>query len=66
MKVKAKFVNGKFGFYGGMRRRNGDEFVLTDPSHFSKLWMESLEEEKPRRGRKPHETHQAETGEGAE
>lgn len=56
MRVRAKFANGRFGFYGDCRRRDGDEFYLTDPSHFSAKWMIKLEddkEEKPRRGRRP-------------
>ena len=56
MKVKAKFPEGKFGFYGTQRRYNGNEFVLTSPDDFSAKWMVSLEEEevvKPKRTRKP-------------
>lgn len=52
MRVKAKFSNGKYGFYGECRRYDGDEFTLTDPKHFSKVWMGKLEDA-PRRGRKP-------------
>ena len=52
MRVKAKFSNGKYGFYGDRRRYDGDEFEITDPKHFSKVWMEKIEEA-PRRGRKP-------------
>jgi hypothetical protein len=51
MKVKAKFQNGKFGFYGGVRRKDGDEFEITDPKHFSEKWMEKVDEVK--RARKP-------------
>ena len=53
MKVKAKFANGKFGFYGGKRRRDGDVFELDSPTHFSERWMVKLDDDKPRRGRKP-------------
>lgn len=66
MKVKAVFPQGKFGFYGGLRRRDGDVFVLDDPSHFSHRWMEKLEEDKPKRGRKPAEPVEAEAEDGAE
>lgn len=65
MKVKATFADGKFGFYGGVRVRDGDEFVLDDPSHFSELWMIKLEE-KPRRGRPPSRENTETEGEGAE
>ena len=53
MKVKAVFPEGKYGFYGTQRRRNGDIFTLTDPAHFSERWMEKLDEDKPKRGPKP-------------
>lgn len=69
MRVKAKFPANKFGFYGGKRRYNGDEFVLASDAHFSEKWMISLElpkdadeVEKPRRGRKPKEAIEAEEG----
>jgi hypothetical protein len=39
MKVKAKLPHDKFGFYGGVRRYNGDQFALTDAKHFSEKWM---------------------------
>ena len=65
MKVKAKFSQGKFGFYGDRRRYDGDEFELTDDSHFSEKWMIKLEDAKPKRGRKPKE-EVVEPGEGAE
>lgn len=51
MRVKAKFSNNKFGFYGDKRRRDGDEFELSDPKHFSEKWMVKLEDSK--RQRKP-------------
>lgn len=63
MKVKAKFANGKFGFYGGVRRRDGDVFELTNQKHFSELWMVKVDEK--RRGRSPV-SETAETEEGAE
>lgn len=52
MRVKAKFPNGGFGFYGGVRRRDGAEFVLEKPEHFSEKWMVKLDESKPRRGKR--------------
>ena len=56
MKVKAKFAQpNKFGFYGGERRYNGDEFDV-DPNFFSKKWRVKLEEDKPKRSRKPVES----------
>lgn len=51
MKVRATFQNGKFGFYGDKRRRDGDEFELSDPKHFSEKWMIKIEDSK--RQRKP-------------
>lgn len=51
MKVKAKFPHNKFGFYGGKRRYDGDEFDC-DPKAFSESWMVKLEDDKPKRGRK--------------
>lgn len=62
MKVKAKFINNKFGFYGGVRRRNGDVFTLDNPKDFSEVWMVKLDEKK-KPGPKPKVD---ETGEGAE
>jgi len=64
MKVKAKFSQGKFGFYGDRRRYDGDEFDI-DPKLFSEKWMVKIEEDKPKRGRKPKE-EVVEPGEGAE
>jgi hypothetical protein len=49
MKVKAKFTVGKFGFYGGIRRYDGDEFELSDPKHFSEKWMVKLDDSKRQR-----------------
>ena len=45
MKVRAVFdvdARTKFGFYGNARRRNGDEFSLTDKAGFSEKWMEKV------------------------
>lgn len=61
MRVKAKFQNGKFGFYGGQRRRNGDEFDI-EPDHFSEKWMVNLEDEKPKRGRPVKQAETIEDG----
>ena len=55
MRVKAKFKHRKFGYYGGERRYNGDEFVLAKPEDFSKVWMVKLDEDKPKRTRKSAE-----------
>jgi len=64
MKVKVHgFADGKFGFYGEKRRYNGQVFELTDPGHFSEKWMEKLEEDKPKRGRKPKAEVVEEAGE---
>lgn len=65
MKVKAKFADGKFGFYGGIRVRNGDVFHLQNPKHFSERWMVKVDE-KPRRGRPPSEETETMMDEGAE
>lgn len=46
MKVRAKFKKNGFGFYGTKRVRDGEEFILTNPAHFSKIWMEKVEDEK--------------------
>lgn len=59
MKVQAKFANGKFGFYGDRRRRDGDIFEI-DPKHFSEKWMVKIEDEK-RRGRPPKSEQLAES-----
>jgi len=34
----------EMGFYGNSRRREGDVFTLTHPSHFSSRWMERVDE----------------------
>lgn len=39
MKVRAKDA----GFYGGFRRKAGDEFTIDNPSQFSVKWMEKAE-----------------------
>ena len=52
MKVKATFANGKFGFSGGIRRRDGDVFEIESPDLFSKKWMISLEQA-PNKKRSP-------------
>jgi hypothetical protein len=53
MKVLAKFAANKFGFYGGKRRYDKDEFVLESAAHFSDRWMERCEPgEKTGTGRK--------------
>jgi hypothetical protein len=56
MRVRAKFADNKFGFYGSKRRYDGEEFDLDDPKHFSEKWMEKVEEESRGRRRKHHET----------
>jgi len=65
MRVKAKFAQGKFGFYGQRRRFDGDVFNLDDPNHFSVKWMEKLDDDKPKRGRKPAEAAESDES-GAE
>lgn len=52
MRVRAKFADNKFGFYGSARRYDGDEFELDDPKHFSDKWMEKVEGEHEGRGRR--------------
>lgn len=37
------------GYYGEKRRRVGDVFMLTDPKHFSKTWMEYVDADTPER-----------------
>lgn len=49
MRVKATFTGRHHGFYGGLRRYDGDEFELSSPSHFSKKWMVAVD--KPKRDR---------------
>ncbi len=67
MKVKAKFADGKFGFNQATGRRVYDgDIIDIDEKQFSSKWMVKLDEDKPRRGRKPAETVENEAGEGAE
>lgn len=67
MKVRAFFPANKFGFYGGVRRRDGNVFELSDPSHFSESWMVNLDEdnEKPKGkpGPKPKAKAEGDKGE---
>ena len=59
MKVKAK----KLGFYGNVRQKPGDVFVLKDAKHFSPKWMVEVGEDgKPLKAEakaeaKPEERH---------
>ena len=62
MRVKAKFKHNKFGFYGGVRRYNGDVFDLVDPKDFSEKWMVKLEEDKPKRAYKTKADKQEDEG----
>ncbi len=66
MKVKAITL----GFDGMQRRRPGEVFELSNPKHFSKRWMELVEEEveapvkakaEPAKLGKPGQVHQAQT-----
>ena len=43
MKVRAT----RTGFYNDVRRRVGDVFLLGDASHYSKAWMESVDDATP-------------------
>lgn len=67
IKVRAKFADNKYGFYGGRRRYDGDTFVIDKEGDFSDRWMELAEEEEVRkplkRGPKPR---YSEIGEGGE
>lgn len=52
MKVRAKMpVNGSdmcgVGYYDLTLFRGGEEFVLSDPKHFSEKWMEKVEASEP-------------------
>lgn len=38
------------GFYGNKRRREGEEFELADPKHFSFKWMEPIDWEPEEHG----------------
>lgn len=44
MKVRAV----KLGYYDHLRRRPGDEFVLSNPKHFSDKWMDKVEDSVPK------------------
>lgn len=48
-----KVVATQLGFYGSTRKREGEVFELTDSKHFSETWMRKLDDEAPKRGRKP-------------
>ena len=56
MQVKAKFIDSSFGYYNNQRKRDGDVFTLSEEGHFSEEWMVKLEEDKPKRSRKPVES----------
>lgn len=43
MKVRAVYR----GWYGDVRRREGDEFELSDKAHFSHIWMTPIGWEPP-------------------
>lgn len=45
----------KLGYYGELRRRPGDVFVLTDENHFSERWMERVDASTPERTTSPSE-----------
>lgn len=60
-KVKAT----KLGFYGGLRRREGDEFTVADKSELGS-WMEVLEEEKPKPKRRTRKKAPDKVGENLE
>ena len=62
MKVKAKFSQGKFGFYGGLRRYDGDVFELDDKKHFSEKWMEEIKGKPGRKKSDPIVENEAEGG----
>lgn len=62
MKVKAKFAHGKFGFYGGERRYDGDEFELEDKKHFSEKWMIEVKAKPGRKKADPVVENEAEAG----
>lgn len=38
-----KVVATKLGYYGLVRRKEGDVFEIEDKAHFSEKWMKSLE-----------------------
>ena len=50
MRVRAKGTEGVVvGYYNHQRRRGGDVFTLKDPKHFSKIYMEKLGKEEPKK-----------------
>ena len=48
-----KVVALKRGYYGSRIQDEGDEFILTDKTHFSKTWMEKVAEPKGRAKAEP-------------
>lgn len=50
IKGSASNNNNVVGYYNHLRRRVGDEFILSDPKHLSAKWMEKVDDE-PKRGR---------------
>lgn len=55
MKVRAK----KLGFYGNVRRREGDVFTI-EPKMFSERWMEHVEQQAHEPDEAPVATAQSE------
>lgn len=45
--IKVRVLEGQMGYYGDVRRREGDVFVITDIKHFSKRWMEFVDKRTP-------------------
>lgn len=60
MRVRAKFPESQFGFYGTKRRRDGDIFELESEDHFSEKWMEWVEPPKKKPGRPKSNTAETE------
>lgn len=55
MLVRAKDTGGKYsGFYGVKRRVPGEVFEIESKAHLGR-WMEPVEDEKPKRGKKKAE-----------
>lgn len=52
--AEIKVIATKEGYYGHQIRATGEEFVIDDPSHFSKKWMVKVEG-KSGKGRKEEE-----------
>lgn len=42
VQIKVKAI--QKGYYGHQIRKPGAEFFITDPKHFSKKWMEKVED----------------------